>query len=65
MSDTKGFEKATDWIGTNSSKEARRSWYHAIDTWHVHTHVKFERWLSIQFGKKKRNKKFSKRMASC
>jgi hypothetical protein len=47
----------------NSSKEIRRSWYHAIDTKHVYILVKFERRLSVQFERKKKNKTFSKGMA--
>jgi hypothetical protein len=37
--------------------------YHAINTKHVHILVKFEHRLSIQFGRKKRHKTFSKGMA--
>jgi hypothetical protein len=44
----------------NSSKETRRSWYHAIDTMYVHIRVKFERSLSISLGEKKEAKLFPK-----
>jgi hypothetical protein len=40
-----------------------RSWYHEIDTKHVHILVKFERRLSIQFGRKKRYKTFPEGVA--
>jgi hypothetical protein len=37
----------------SSSKEPKRSWYHEMDTIYVHILVKFERRLSVQFGRKK------------
>jgi hypothetical protein len=67
MNATVSPKKATDWSGTyqkvNPSKETRRSWYHAIDIKRVQILVKFERRLSIQFGRKKRYKTFSEGMA--
>jgi hypothetical protein len=44
----------------NSFKETRRSWCHATDMRYVHICAKFERRLSIQFGRKKRNNFFLK-----
>jgi hypothetical protein len=37
-------------------------WCYATDTRHIHILVKFERRLSVQFARKKRNEKFSKGM---
>jgi hypothetical protein len=67
MNATVSFKKATYCMlgnkKVNSSKETRRSWYHAIDTKYIHILVKFERRLSLQFGRKKEKQNFFKGMA--
>jgi hypothetical protein len=67
MNATISLKKTTDRIGTYQKseriQETRRSLYHVKGTRHVRVHVNFEHSLSIQFGRKKRQKTFCKGMA--